>query len=133
MSFTNFKPQTYLCALLLLSGCAAGVTHTPAEIAPAAAAEQRRLVTVGQQIELRLDTGYTRVLKAGSQWQRVGSIAQGEVYKPHQDIFTLEGTHVHEAYLVIANDRLAGFYLPVEHGFSPLKQQISLTLSSTPQ
>lgn len=84
-----------------------------------------------KQIDIKLDTGYTRSLIAGSQWMRVGAIAQGQVYRPYNTIFTLEGTHVHEAYLVIANNNLTGFYLPVEHGYSPLKQKISLPFTST--
>jgi len=31
----------------------------------------------------------------------------------------VEGAHVHEAYLVVAGDRLVGFYLPVEKAYSP--------------
>ena len=33
--------------------------------------------------------------------------------------FTVEGAHVHEAYLVIAGEKLVGFYLPVESSFAP--------------
>ena len=46
--------------------------------------------------------------------------AQGEVYKSRDQVLTVEGYHVHEAYLVVASDELMGFYLPVEHNFAPI-------------
>jgi hypothetical protein len=37
------------------------------------------------------------------------------------DVFTIEGAHIHEAYLVVdAGDQLVGFYLPAEQAFSPM-------------
>ena len=125
------RSATCLPLLVLLTSCAIGVTYAPANITPIAAAGQRPLVTLDKQVDIQLDTGYTRSLKAGSQWMPVGAVAQGEVYKPYNAIFTLEGTHIHEAWLVVANHQLRGFYLPVERGFSPLKQKIDLPLSST--
>ncbi|MFL6658802.1 MAG: hypothetical protein ACJ8GW_12065 [Massilia sp.] len=71
---------------------------------------------------------YRRKIKADSQWLRVGSIPQGEVFKAYQDVFTLEGAHVHEAYLVIDKGILVGFYLPAERSFSAIKTTASITL-----
>ena len=62
---------------------------------------------------------YNRVLARGSRWQLVGTTPQGRVYRRSDGVFTVEGAHVHEAYLVLAADRLVGFYLPVEKAFSP--------------
>jgi len=77
--------------------------------------------------EIRLETGYTRTLAAGSNWQRVGTLSQGTVYRPVGTIFTIEGRQVHEAYLVITNQRLVGFYLPGEQAYSPLSTAVSIT------
>jgi hypothetical protein len=118
----------YLCSLSLaavLAACAAPISHSPAEMT---AADQRR-VQLARQIEVRLDTGYVRTLKAGSQWIRIGKLPQGDAYKAYQDVFTLEGANVHEAYLVVAGDSLVGFYLPVERGFTPLKNKVSVALN----
>ncbi|QJE00375.1 hypothetical protein HH212_10360 [Massilia forsythiae] len=41
-------------------------------------------------------------------------------------MFTLEGAHIHEAYLVIRDDTLVGFHLPAEAGFSPLRTPLPL-------
>lgn len=112
-------------ALLLaagLAGCTA-VRHTPATLSTMTADAPRVLASAA---EIRLDTGYGRALKAGSRWLRQGTLPQGEVYKPWQDVFTLEGAHIHEAWLVLQEDRLVGFYLPAERGFSPLSPPVSL-------
>lgn len=116
---------------LVLSGCAASVTHLPANLTAADEVTKPLHVALDQQVDIRLDTGYTRTLKAGSEWRRVGKIAQGDVYRPHNGIFTLEGAHVHEAWLVGADGRLVGFYLPVERGFSPIARMVDLPFSST--
>jgi hypothetical protein len=122
---------TPLVALVLLTGCASSVTYVPTTLFPTAAAEPSPFVTIAKQIDVTLDTGYIRTLKENSQWRHIGRITQGDVYKSHNAIFTLEGTHVHEACLVIANGNLSGFYLPVERGYSALKYPVALTLLST--
>jgi hypothetical protein len=129
--------RSFLCAplltLALLTSCASGVAFTPVTIVPITTSESRPFVTMTKNTDIHLDTGYARILKAGSEWRRIGSIAQGDIYKARDAVFTLEGAHIHEASLVIADGNLTGFYLPVEHGFSPLKHPIALPLSSTPQ
>lgn len=105
-----------------LSACAA-VRHSPATLTIAAADAP---YVLSSALELTLDTGYARTLKAGSRWLRQGTLAQGTVYKPWQDVFTLEGAHIHEAWLVVQDERLVGFYLPAERGFSPLSPPVSL-------
>jgi hypothetical protein len=112
------------CALAASAGCA--VTQTPATLLAAAPSEANAPRVLARPLDILFDTGYRRSLAAGSRWQRVGSIGQGAVYKPHLDVFTLEGAHIHEAYLVVDNDSLVGFYLPAERGFSPLKNQLAI-------
>ncbi len=116
------------CCLIffsLLAGCAQ-VAQLPSTMTPMTAAVGTP-VTLAMPLQMLLDTGYTRSVKAGSQWLQVGMIAEGTVFKPYRDVFTLEGAHVHEAYLVVRNGVLVGFYLPAERSFSPLKQQITVT------
>lgn len=132
MPFQLQQLLTCFAFSLLFAGCAASVKHVPANLIAITGAPQPLHVTLNRQVDIRLDTGYTRILKAGSEWQRAGRIAQGDVYKPYNGIFTLEGAHIHEAWLVVANGRLTGFYLPVERGFSAIARTIDLPLSSTP-
>jgi len=117
-----------LSLLLLVAGCAASITYSYADLAP------ERSVTrlpqpLQQSVNIKLDTGYSRHLSKGSQWIRIGNLRQGQVYKPYRDIFTVEGSNVHEAYLVVSDHHLVGFYLPAEHGFFPLRPPLSITFN----
>lgn len=112
----KFKLTTFLLSVALLCGCA--VAHQPASMTPVAA--ENRL-TLAAAVQLRLETGYERTLKQGSQWTRVGQVPQGDVLRPYQHVLTVEGSHIHEAWLVVNDGKLVGFYLPAEASFSPQK------------
>jgi hypothetical protein len=43
------------------------------------------------------------------------------------DVFTVEGSHIHEAYLVVDSGTLVGFYLPAEQSYSKLDQRTAIT------
>jgi len=103
----------------LAAACASEVVRQPATLTPAAAGAERRELQMAQDSEVSVSATYSRVLPAGSRWQFVGELPQGAVYRRVDGIFTVEGAHVHEAYLVIAGEKLVGFYLPVESSFAP--------------
>jgi hypothetical protein len=99
-----------------IAACAQAVKQEPAAaLQPAERAKQFR---VAQGLDVRLDTGFTTHIKSQTTWSLVGTLAQGEVYKSRDQVLTVEGADVHEAYLVMAGDELVGFYLPVEHAFA---------------
>ncbi|XLZ69526.1 hypothetical protein ABT364_23785 [Massilia sp. SR12] len=112
----TFKLTTFLLSAALLCGCA--VVHQPTSMTPVVA-ESR--LTLAATVPLRLETGYQRTLLQGSQWTRVGQVAQGDVLRPYQHVLTVEGSHIHEAWLVVNDGKLVGFYLPAEGAFSPQK------------
>jgi hypothetical protein len=109
----------WLLLALTLAACAA-VRHSPARLQPPALSGQPATRVLAQETRITLDTGYTRTLKAGGRWRAAGTVDQGDVYRPVGDVFTLEGAHIHEAWLVVRDGVLIGFYLPAEHGYSPL-------------
>jgi hypothetical protein len=120
----NPRPICALTALfLLLSGCAAEVPRQPERLTPATVADGVEQKTVSRDIPVRLSTGYERLIPRGTQWERIGAIAEGAVYKPVSCVFSVEGAHVHEAYLVVNRGKLVGFYLPVEKAFSALESK----------
>lgn len=80
-----------------------------------------------REAKVRLSSGYERKLVEGSRWRPIGSLPQGEVLRPMGSVFTIEGRQVHEAYLVVSDTRLVGFYLPGEARFSPLEPSLPLT------
>lgn len=114
-----------LAGLLLLAGCASEVTRHPVDLSPASAPVRYVVITA---IAVELDSGYTRTVAAGTELIEVGSISQGKVIRPTNTVFTVEGAHMHEAYLVLQNARLVGFYLPVEKSFSPLSRPVAFPL-----
>lgn len=120
---------TALTACALLWGCASEVYRVPTEF-HASGKETERPITLARNVDVTPSTGYTRTLKAGSTWKYVGRVVQGKVYALENDVFMLEGKHMHEAYCVVAaGPALVGFYLPVERAFAPLPSPVPLAIS----
>ena len=115
-------PTARACIVLLLviavTGCASEIVHSSARLAAPSAGDRQR-IEIADETTVRSSSGYSRVLPAGSMWELRGTLPQGSVYRRVKDIFTIEGAHVHEAYLVVADDRLVGYYLPVSRRFRP--------------
>lgn len=81
-----------------ITGCAPNIKDRATALEVIPAKSDARLVN---DVSVTFDTGYGRNLKQGSLWRPVGRIAEGDVYKPVNSVFTVEGAHVHEAYLVV--------------------------------
>ena len=119
--------RALLVLLFLVSGCAMEVIRAPVDFAPINQAKARRIVTI-RPVEIMLDSHYSRTISAGVVLIEVGSVSAGQVFKPVNIAFTVEGKHMHEAYFVLRKDRIVGFYLPVEKAFSPLSQSVVLSI-----
>lgn len=118
-----------LTVCVLLSSCASDVYRVPTEF-HASGKETERPITLARNVDVTPSTGYMRTLKAGSIWKYVGRVAQGKVYALENDVFMLEGKHMHEAYCVVAaGPALVGFYLPVEQAFAPLPSPVPLAIN----
>lgn len=111
--------------IVLLAGCAPAVVQVPTSAMKPLDGKHMRL---SDMLEVRLSTGYTTVLKAHTNWHVVGHVEQGMIYKTRDQVVTVEGSHIHEAYLVVKDGHLVGFYLPVEQTFSPLSEKVLLPL-----
>jgi len=113
---------------VLLHACAFDVVHekqipTQLETLPAT----NRSFELDSEVTVHLDTGYSRVLKKGSRWTCVGATPEGDVYRTKDQVLTIEGSNIHEAFIVVKSQNLVGFYLPVERTFSPLCNPIALS------
>lgn len=118
-----------LLVTLLSAGCASEVYREPTQFI-AASERGERVMVVTQAVDVTPSSGYTRTFKAGSRWRYVGRIPQGRVYAVKDDVFTLEGKHMHEAHCVLADDSmLVGFFLPVEQAFTPLSTPVRLPVN----
>ena len=115
----------------ILSGCAFDVMHIkfdPARL-DSGATEQRSF-TLKEDVALNgITCGFKRTLKKDKKWTLIGRINEGDVFKPIDHSFTIECSNVFEAYLVLQNDQLDGFYLPVEKGFVKMGKPVKLPLN----
>jgi hypothetical protein len=119
------KPFCTALLTLLLGGC--DVRSEPTTLAALTATRPAQPLLVPSSVHVSLGTGYSRTIDRGSTWLPVGEITAGTVYKRKDGVFTVEGTNVHEAYLVVANGRLMGFYLAAEGAYAPLDHPIDLS------
>jgi hypothetical protein len=89
--------------------------------------EEARSFVLSRDVPLRhAPCGYSRTLRKGTHWKLVGALPQGEVFKPEDQVLTLECSNIFEAYLVVSEKRLVGFYLPVERGFVAAAEPLHL-------
>jgi hypothetical protein len=113
----------------VLAACAPEVVRVPiVPLSEATAKGHAEAIVLARHALVRTGTGYDRVLAVGTRWRFAGEIPQGAVYRATQGVFTLEGANIHEAYLVLRDDLLVGFYLPVERAYSPLKDTVQLSI-----
>ena len=113
---------------LVVAACAAMIDSSPVTYTPLATTTDAKL---RGSLEIKLSPPYKRTLADGSRWRLVGKVPQGNVYKPLDAPFSIEGRQVHEAYLVIAAGSLVGFYLPAEGGYSPLSGAIPINIGDS--
>jgi hypothetical protein len=113
--------------MIVLASCAAEIPRQPTTLIPSAQGDgQSKFIQVDEAVDVRLPSGYSRSIRAGSIWQQGGTVEGRVVYKATKDVFTIEGTHVHEAYLLLDGDAVVGFYLPGEGAVSWLKDKVTL-------
>jgi len=122
-----YRSAFLVMALLAITACAPTIPTAPSTITLAQPTTTTHRIQLQSEVPLKLDTGYTRTLASKSVWSRIGRVPQGDVYRPVGTIFTIEGRQVHEAYLVIQDKRLLGFYLPGEQNYSPLSTAVPMT------
>ena len=113
-----------------LLGCASEVKREQARLSLSTTQETKSLQIV-ENATVQLSTGYARTIKAGSTWKRAGFLGTREVYSAVNDVFTIEGAHVHEAYLVLDGNTLIGFYLPGDQAVSWLQHKVTLRIKQT--
>ena len=121
------------CCSALLAGCpfdVIRVEQTPATLV--AAQSPKPSFVLEQDVPIDLGFGYKRALRKGTRWTYVGTIANGDVYKSADQVLTVEASNIHEAYIVVADRKLVGFYLPVERTYTRAVESKSLPARDTP-
>jgi hypothetical protein len=125
---------TLIISTVLFFGCAFNLTDVKYQLA--------RIESVSGELTsftIDVDTpihgapcGYSRSLRKGTKWEPIGRLAEGIVYRSRDQVLTIECSNIFEVYLVVVEQRLVGFYLPVEKAFSPLSENIKLVVSNKP-
>lgn len=119
--------QQCLWSLLLLAGCAFDVSHvkqSPATYTTLAA--PAHAFVLNHDVKATVGSGFATRLKAGTRWRQVGSIEHGAVFATTDQIVTVEASNIYEAQLVVSENAITGFYLPVEKSFVAVSSKIPI-------
>ncbi len=121
------------CMALMLNACAFDVVKVeqiPSKFKKGIPCDKSFMLS--QDIEVDVGSGYRRTLRKGTRWYCVGEIEQGLVFKTKDQILTVEASNIYEANIVISVRNLVGYYLPVEHSFSPLASPKKIMMEEIP-
>lgn len=113
--------------LVLLTGCAPEVVRSA--IAYTAHTGSKELIQFTRSATIPNFTGTGNTLYVGTRWERVGDVVHGAVYRSRDSVFFLQSANSHEAYLVIKDKKLVGFYLPGDKAWSALAEPLNLEFS----
>ncbi|MEN4921340.1 hypothetical protein ABE485_21910 [Achromobacter spanius] len=102
------------------------VSTQKASLVPVASADRASVIQLSRMVSVRLPNDSAATLPAASQWERVGALPQGDVYRSLSGLFTVQTRRQGEAYLVASSGKLVGFYLPGESAYMPLTRPVSL-------
>ena len=114
----------------LVVGCASEIPHRSTAFRDLELQDRPRVVRV--EVDTVVEWGsinLNRRITAGTVWRQVGQIPEGQVFRPVQGVFTIEGAHVHEAMLVLRGNTLEGFFLTHEKAYVQAKPAIQLKLT----
>lgn len=119
-------------SFMAMAGCAPMLPTEAARFSPHTAGTIEHRFELRQAAVVTPPKGYAREVPAGSRWQSVGTLPQGTVYRRLNSVFSIQGRHVHEAYLVVKQNAVQGFFLPAESQYSSLTSPIPLITGALP-
>jgi hypothetical protein len=97
----------------------ASVVQVPSSLSTARGENVAASIEITDEVQGESSSGFSNRIRGGTVWKYVGTLEQGLVYRPRDTVLTVEGAHIHEAYLVVKDGQWVGYYLPVEKAFSP--------------
>lgn len=123
-----------LISVLLLAGCAFGVSYVKKSPATFTANTGTSPDFILQhEVKVGLGTGFPTRLKNGTRWHQVGTTEYGAVFITKDQIVTVEASNIYEAQLIVSNQCITGFYLPVEKMVTPVSPPIHIEMQSVNQ
>lgn len=110
----------------LALGACMSVSTQKVSLVPVASADRVSVIQLSRMVSAKLPNESVATLPAASQWQRVGALPQGDVYRSLGGLFTIQTRRQGEAYIVASSGKLVGFYLPGESAYMPLSRPVAL-------
>lgn len=107
------------CLACLLCACSTQQTQLSGQLVPSAT--PALLYTLEDAVTIKASRASATVLKAGTTWTEVGSLEQGKVYRTKDQVVIVNSFNVHEGYIVVSDNQVVGYYLPVEKTFVATK------------
>lgn len=114
-----------VAGMLSLSACMS-VSTQKVSLVPVASSDPVSVIQLSRMVSAHLPNDSVANLPASSQWQRVGALPQGDVYRSLSGLFTVQTRRQGEAYIVASSGKLVGFYLPGETAYLPLNRPVTL-------
>jgi hypothetical protein len=68
-------------------------------------------------VVIELDHAKPVRLRAKTSWDRIGEIPQGTVFSTADQVVVVESFNTRQAYIVVSEGRVVGYFLPVENSF----------------
>lgn len=128
---SHLRALGLFCALLA-SGCAFDVVQLHSNPTSfTATAQTEPYFVLAKSASPKLVSGWVSPLKSATVWQRIGSIAEGDVFKTKDQVLTVEASNLYQADMVIKNGEVVGFYIPTSKAFTPCSQPLSVELKKT--
>ena len=101
--------------LALLGGCSTQSAQVPSAITVTELDDGR--YRLSRSVEIKAKSAESTVLRSGSTWKRVGTIAEGNVYSTKDQLVIVNSFNVHEADIVARDGYIVGYYLKVPQAF----------------
>ena len=86
-----------------------------------------------REVKVGLGTGYPTRLKSGTRWHQGGITEHGTVFATKDQIVTVEASNIYEGQLIVSNQCITGFYLPVEKMVASVSKPIHIEIQSVNQ
>ena len=122
------SPSIVIAAIVLVAlacaGCAPEIARTT--IPYVQSTDAKSFIQLTKSTTIPNYSGAGKTLFVGTRWDQVGEVTHGKVFRSRDSVFFLQGANAHEAYLVIKDKKLVGFYLPGEKAWSALDPSLDV-------
>ncbi|MBL4868802.1 MAG: hypothetical protein JKY67_20760 [Pseudomonadales bacterium] len=83
-----------------------------------------RVFVLKEGVTIKASHAKPTTLKSGTKWLKVGSIDKGAVYRTKDQVVIVNSFNTHEGYIVVEQNNVVGYYLPIEKTFIETKPML---------